>query len=511
MSQIGPDHLNPAHLSPAQRHAYERLGRGVEQSPLILFRGSGRGATTVLTAFARSRGGHLLRGLDLVQTGLQYDPLAIEDAFFVTVERALRAHELVLVDDFGRLARVLDQCHFYPRGGLIGLHMKTLVGLVEDLGRRLVIAEGSHHASCGESMVCEIPEFEPADYAFFGQSLLPAERAARLDFAKIHRFAPSLDIHRLRHALRWFGKTAPADADTAAFMVHLREHYLSSNVALTEVAEVRLEDLVGVDDVVESLLANIVVPLENDELAARLSLRPKRGVLLVGPPGTGKTTVGRALARRLQGKFFVIDGTVISGTENFYHHVNQIFEEAMENAPAVVFIDDSDVIFESGEEHGLYRYLLTMLDGLESKSANRVCVILTAMNVANLPPALIRSGRVELWLEMRLPDAQARQELLRREAARLPEELRGTDVVVLAQASDGLSAADLKRAVQDSKILLANDLAHQRPTRSGTEYLRQALQGVQENQRRYFELMRAANARRARRPPWFEVGMPPEP
>src|SRR6185295_9430975 len=119
--------------------------------------------------------------------------------------------------------------------------------------------------------------------------------------------------------------------------------------------------------------------LENDELATELNLRPKRGVLLVGPPGTGKTTIGRALAHRLKSKFFLIDGTYISGTNQFYNRVHQVFEEAKHNAPSIIFLDDSDVIFESGEELGLYRYLLTMLDGLESESAGQVCVMMTAM------------------------------------------------------------------------------------------------------------------------------------
>jgi len=115
------------------------------------------------------------------------------------------------------------------------------------------------------------------------------------------------------------------------------------------------------------------------------------------------------------------------------------------------FIDDADAIFEDGEERGLYRYLLTMIDGLESESAGRVCVMMTAMDVAHLPPALVRSGRVELWLEMKLPDAQARADILSSHLAHLPEEIRQVDVTQLIAATDGFTGADLKRMVEDGK------------------------------------------------------------
>ena len=92
----------------------------------------------------------------------------------------------------------------------------------------------------------------------------------------------------------------------------------------------------------------------------------------------------------------------------------EVFEAAKANAPSVIFIDDGDAIFEMGAERGLYRYLLTMLDGLESASSGRVCVMMTAMEVGHLPPALLRSGRIELWLEMALPDPSARAEILSR-------------------------------------------------------------------------------------------------
>ena len=76
---------------------------------------------------------------------------------------------------------------------------------------------------------------------------------------------------------------------------------------------------------------------------------------------------GRALAHRLKSKFFLIDGTVIAGSGDFYCKVREIFDEAKRNAPSIIFIDDTDVIFEGDEDKGFYRYLLTMLDGLESR------------------------------------------------------------------------------------------------------------------------------------------------
>src|SRR5438094_1565052 len=277
---------------------------------------------------------------------------------------------------------------------------------------KLIFSTTSHLAEAAEqrSYSFGIERFKVEDYAALVETFCGANPSKKLDFEKIFRFAPKLNAHQLKAACQWLVNFKELSTDS--FIEYLRSQRLASNVDLGEVQAVDLTDLKGVDDVLRNLEINIVLPLENDALANQYKLRSKRGVLLYGPPGTGKTTIGRALAHRLKSKFFLIDGTFISGTREFYGQVHHIFEAAKHNAPSIIFIDDSDVIFESGEESGLYRYLLTMLDGLESESTGRVCLMMTAMDVGNLPPALMRSGRVDLWLETRLPDEAARAAIL---------------------------------------------------------------------------------------------------
>jgi SpoVK/Ycf46/Vps4 family AAA+-type ATPase len=191
------------------------------------------------------------------------------------------------------------------------------------------------------------------------------------------------------------------------------------------------------------------------------------------------------LAHRLKGKFFLIDGTVVARTDEFYGAVRKIFAAATRNAPAVIFIDDTDLIFEGNADSGFYRYLATMLDGLESASAERVCVMMTAMDAGSLPPALLRSGRVELWLETRLPDAKARADIIAERLTSLPEPIGNADVSLLAEASHGLTGADLKAIIEDGKLSFASDVAGGRTPRPVEDYFLDAIETVRTNRRNY--------------------------
>ena len=493
-------------LSPTQGQARDELRRVLRRGEVALFvAGSGMGKTTVLREVHDALGGRFIAAHDLMTALEGRHPLALEEAFYDLVWRALSEHETVVVDDLHLLASVVCCSHAYPRQGFLGAPLMAFTTHVRATGKRILL--GTEPVALPvpwtRERLVQLGDFGVADYEHVCRAYLPPAIADALDYDKIHRFARKLSAAQLRSTCEALSESGAAD--TERFIDYLRAHHLAANVDLGEVQAVELRDLKGLDDVLEALEANVILPLEHTELAAELALKPKRGVLLAGPPGTGKTTVGRALAHRLKSKFFLIDGTVISGTGGFYARIHEIFEAAKRNAPAIIFIDDSDVLFEGGAEAGFYRYLLTVLDGIESESAARVCLMMTAMNVANLPPALVRSGRIELWLEMRLPDEAARAAILADQCAELPASMGAVDVPRLAAATEGLSGADLRRLVDDGKVLFAYDKARGRPLRPVVEYFLDAVHTVRANKERYAEAEARARAQRPARPSFFEV------
>jgi len=496
--------MNSVRLSPTQQRAFDALTAALSAPGITaLVCESGMGRTTVLRELHRAHGGSFVGAQAVVEAMEPANPLALEETVYRRVVDELSQHDLVVVDDLQLLMRVIMGCHAYPRGHYFETILTALADHCSLSGARLVLGtEFPPEVAAAKGRVVGIEVFTEADYASLGRDLL-GDRSSAIDFAKVFRFARRLNARQLCRTFWSF--TSETTLDTDRVIDELRSQQLASNVDIGEVQQVELKDLKGIDDVIAALEAHIIIPLEQVELATELDLKPKRGVLLAGPPGTGKTSIGRALARRLRGKFFLIDGTFIHGSQHFYHRVAQVFEAAKHNAPGIIFIDDSDVIFESGGEAGLYRYLLTMLDGLESESAGRICVIMTAMDVGNLPPALVRSGRIELWLETRYPDTAARRAILVDRVATLPAPLGDVPLDPLAEATDGLSGADLKRVVEDAKVLFVYDRARGQATRAPMEYFVEAVATVRANRERYEEAEARARSHRPSRPAIFDV------
>jgi SpoVK/Ycf46/Vps4 family AAA+-type ATPase len=393
--------------------------------------------------------------------GKQDNPEALDEAIRELLSSSFRENDLVILDDFDTMAFVTRMQWAYPRPFLLDAVLREVYSQL-GAGKKLILAQTQSEMSYGSisarAVRLELPAFKVEDYATILNHCLCAE-IGKLDIDKIYRFASKLTGHQLQNTcLLLREKANDGGITTADVLTCIEEHILTSNLHVEEVEQISFSDLKGADALIERLEINVLLPMQQMQKAKELGLKPKRGVLLHGQPGTGKTTVGRALARQMKGKFFMIDGTFITEPPNaFFTKVRNVFESAKSNSPSVIFIDDADVLFKTDHVYGLNRYLLTMLDGLESESIGDVCVMLTAMNVKDLPPALIRSGRVELWLETKLPNAMVRKEIILHRAKGLLDENNELNFEELLKMTDGFTPADLRRIISDAKAMLMYD------------------------------------------------------
>lgn len=471
-------------LSPAQQHAYQRLEEALGVSPILALMGvAGIGKSTVARALASSHAGRVIDMSDVYQACLGVAAAKWEEAVERMMMEAFDTSPLVILDDFAQLngmsmpAGVRGQ--FFPR-----VVLRHLMATVVQRDLRMILVgpppqawqSASDYFGEQTAMVA-MSDFTSKDYAAIAAGMLGEARVAGIDFRTVYRYASMLNGYQLRLACGLLREHDGLDAD--AVIECLQTSVLFSNTRIEQVEALSFDTLPGSEAIVEELETHLILPFENRELAQKMGLKPKRGVLLYGPPGTGKTSIGRALAHRIKGKFFLIDGSFVSEPPGaFFQRIQNTVREAKENSPSILFIDDADVLFNIEHIAGLVRYLLSLLDGLESETASNVCVMMTAMDASKIPDALLRSGRVELWLETKVPDLAVRERILRRW---MGTELPAHEALLyplLAEATEGFTAADLRRIAGDAKALYAADLVAGRPTSVAMLYVVAAINEI---------------------------------
>ncbi|MWV39640.1 CDC48 family AAA ATPase [Natrialba sp. INN-245] len=223
------------------------------------------------------------------------------------------------------------------------------------------------------------------------------------------------------------------------------------------VPNVTYEDIGGLDNELDQVREMIELPMRHPELFQQLGIEPPKGVLLHGPPGTGKTLMAKAVANEIDAYFETISGPEIMS--KYYgeseEQLREVFEEAEENAPAIIFIDELDSIAAKREEAGgdverrVVAQLLSLMDGLEERG--RVTVIAATNRVDDIDPALRRGGRFDREIEIGVPDKDGRKEILQVHTRGMPL-TESIDLDRYAENTHGFVGADLESLARESAM-----------------------------------------------------------
>ena len=234
-------------------------------------------------------------------------------------------------------------------------------------------------------------------------------------------------------------------------------HIAEKGDTLRGVPQVSYEDIGGLTDEIKKVREMIELPLRHPEIFEKLGIEAPKGVLLYGPPGTGKTLLAKAVANESNAHFISISGPEIMS--KFYGEsearLREIFKEAREKAPSIVFVDEIDSIAPKREEvtgeveRRVVSQMLSLMDGLEARGK---VIVISATNRPNaIDPALRRPGRFDREIEIKVPDKKGRADILNIHTRNMPL-ADDVDIKRIAGVSHGYVGADLEYLCKEAAM-----------------------------------------------------------
>lgn len=231
----------------------------------------------------------------------------------------------------------------------------------------------------------------------------------------------------------------------------------ASDWVLREKPNVRFDDIAGLDDVKQEIQLKMIYPFAHPELAQRYGVDVGGGVLLFGPPGTGKTMIAKAIACELDATIFVVSPAQLMSkwVGEAEQNVKKLFEAAKQEEKSVIFLDEIEALVparRSNDSTVMQRVVPQILQELEGfdRRAGRALLFLGATNEPwSLDPAVLRPGRFDAKIYVPLPDAAARFRLFEIYLSRLPLD-DDVDLAALVERTAGYSGADIKAIAQHS-------------------------------------------------------------
>jgi transitional endoplasmic reticulum ATPase len=234
-------------------------------------------------------------------------------------------------------------------------------------------------------------------------------------------------------------------------------HIAEKGETLRGVPQVTYEDIGGITNEIKKVREMIELPLRHPEIFEKLGIEAPKGVLLYGPPGTGKTLLAKAVANESQAHFISISGPEIMS--KFYGEsearLREIFKEAREKAPSIIFVDEIDSIAPKREEvtgeveRRVVSQMLSLMDGLEARGK---VIVIAATNRPNaIDPALRRPGRFDREIEIKVPDKKGRSDILAIHSRNMPL-ADDVDMGKISSVSHGYVGADLEYLCKEAAM-----------------------------------------------------------
>jgi len=239
-------------------------------------------------------------------------------------------------------------------------------------------------------------------------------------------------------------------------------HIAEKGETLRGVPQVTYEDIGGIHNEIKKVREMIELPLRHPEIFEKLGIEAPKGVLLYGPPGTGKTLLAKAVANESQAHFISISGPEIMS--KFYGEsearLREIFKEAREKAPSIIFVDEIDSIAPKREEvtgeveRRVVSQMLSLMDGLEARGK---VIVIAATNRPNaIDPALRRPGRFDREIEIKVPDKKGRKDILLIHSRNMPLAAEPqefpVDINKISSVSHGYVGADLEYLCKEAAM-----------------------------------------------------------
>ena len=234
-------------------------------------------------------------------------------------------------------------------------------------------------------------------------------------------------------------------------------HIAEKGETLRGVPQVTYEDIGGISNEIKKVREMIELPLRHPEIFEKLGIEAPKGVLLYGPPGTGKTLLAKAVANESNAHFISISGPEIMS--KFYGEsearLREIFKEAREKAPSIIFVDEIDSIAPKREEvtgeveRRVVSQMLSLMDGLEARGK---VIVISATNRPNaIDPALRRPGRFDREIEIKVPDKKGRKDILAIHSRNMPLD-EDVNLDKISSVSHGYVGADLEYLCKEAAM-----------------------------------------------------------